>query len=398
MTRDEMFCEDVRWVRAINALRNKHVAEVKLAKYDLQRIHELQQEVLSRQFVWEVPHICKIPKKTGGFRECLALPLKSRIVMSVIASVYYDTCSFMYSFNCVSYQQCVSVPGIVRDVQHSLQGENVIGYKVDLSKYFDSVPKDNLMGLLATLSDGCIIDEYVSMFYNDTRLLTKDGIVEHYRSLCQGCALSPILANLYLRKVDAVVGDMCKYWRYSDDILLVGERASEAMSVLTEMLADIGLTLNPKKICSLNDEFEFLGARIGNSICISKDNLSAIKREVKHRCKGRPKSRAGQKRAIKSLQHYFFKEDWNGYSMFGYYANLVSGYSDFVEIDRYCRMCIRAVLTGKNNFTTNLHKTTDDDLQELGWVNIVDMLNYYKKDREHYIEIAHQIGGNYEFL
>lgn len=397
MTYDEMFQDDLRWVKALNSLRNKRVPEKYLSAYDLDGIHALQQEVLQQKFSWEIPYICKIPKKNGGFRECFALPIKSRLVMSVIASIYYDATSWQFSEHCVSYQQGIAVAGIVRNVQRHLQQKSVYGYKVDLSKYFDSVPEDKIQSLLSEIDTGCIVDKYVADFYADRQLLVKGEVTERFRSLCQGCAIGPILANLYLQDVDYVLSNMCLYYRYSDDILLIGENADEALRILISMLHDLGLTLNPKKVVSLCDEFEFLGAKIGSSIKIGTENLQALKREIKHRCTHQKHTRDGQRRAVKSLQRLFFKEDWAQHSMFVYYAGLVSGYDDFIELDRYCRQCIRAVLTGKNNFTTNLHKTPDEMLVELGWVNLVDMLNLYNTNREVFFEETHKIGGNHKF-
>lgn len=398
MNRDDMFCDDTRWVKALNKLRNKRISEKYLSRYTLPVIHELQQCVLNKQFTWEVPYICKIPKGNGEYRECFALPLESRLVMSVIADVYYDVLSFQFSDHCVSYQTGISVSGIVRDVQNKLRNESVVGYKVDLSKYFDSVPEDKLTELLYSLDTGCVVDEYVRAFYADRRLRTKNGIIERYRSLCQGCALSPILADLYLQDVDYTLGNMCLYWRYSDDMLLIGNNAEEALTTLTASLIDFGLSLNPKKIVSLSDEFEFLGARIGNSIGIATKNLQELKQEIKHRCTKYPNTRDGQRKAILSLQRMFFKEDWEYHSLFVYYAGLVSGYEDFITLDRYCRQCIRSVFTGKHNFTTNLHKTPDTVLQELGWVSLVDMLNLYKHNREEFFETTRKIGGNHVFV
>lgn len=397
MSYDEMLLDDLRWVKALNSLRNKRVPEKYLSVYNLDAIHALQQEVLQRKFVWEIPYICKIPKKNGEFRECFALPIKSRLVMSVIAGIYYDATCWQFDEHCVSYQQGTSVAWIVRSVRNNLQQKDVYGYKVDLSKYFDSVPEDKVLSLLSEISEGSVIDEYLYDFYTDKRLLVNGKMTERFRSLCQGCAMGPILANLYLQDVDYVVSKMCLYYRYSDDILLVGKNADTALHTLTGMLHDLGLTLNPDKVATLNNEFEFLGAKIGSGIRIGSENLQALKQEIKHRCTHQKHTRDGQRRAVKSLQRLFFKEDWAQHSMFVYYAGLVSGYDDFIELDRYCRQCIRAVLTGKNNFTTNLHKTPDEMLVELGWVNLVDMLNLYNTNRDVFFEETHKIGGNHEF-
>ena len=59
-----------------------------------------------------------------------------------------------------------------------------------------------------------------------------------------------------------------EYVRYSDDILIIGEKWKEAYDKLQLMLAEMTLTLNPKKVETLykNEWFKFLGFSMKNGL------------------------------------------------------------------------------------------------------------------------------------
>ena len=392
MTKDELLQDDTRWVHALNVLRDKHVPERDIAKVTLPVIKQWQDEILNRKFKWEIPYMVKIPKKAGGFRECLALPFKSRIVMNVISGIYYDLFEGAMSPRVYSYKEEVSVAKAVHNVKRYSQTHPLVGYKVDLSKYFDSVEIEYLEDLLFQLDSGSVVDELVWDFYHDTRLQTKDGVVEHYRSLCQGVAMSAVLANLFLVDVDIELSDIVGYWRYSDDILLIGDRSDEAFEMLSAMLDELGLELNPKKIERVNGEVTFLGVTIGEKLNIAKENMRALKLEGKRRCAKQKPTRRGQACAVRQIQRFLFHEDFYDHSAFKYYASLKTSIRDFRELNNYYEAQIRAVYTGKQNYTSNRNKTPDSVLyQELGWVPLTDLLRWYYEEPELYEQFVRRV-------
>jgi RNA-directed DNA polymerase len=100
---------------------------------------------------------------------------------------------------------------------------------------------------------------------------------DEHRGTPQGGVLSPLLANLYMRRF--VLG-----WKqqgheqrldahivnYADDfVILTRSRADEAMAMMREMMSKLKLTVNEKKTrkCSLPEEtFTFLGFTFGKQI------------------------------------------------------------------------------------------------------------------------------------
>lgn len=326
-----------------------------------------------------VPREVSIPKDGGGERLIYVLPDLDRVVMAVIAQVYTRLYGNRIHPNCVSYQEGISVPRIL----HGIQKKVCSGYKVDLSKYFDSVPIWKIEEMLRSMDSGSPVDRLLWDFYH-TNLIERNGqTVEHYKSLGQGVAFSPLLANLCLYSVDEELSGVCQvYKRYSDDILLLGDKADEALQVLKERLAGLGLTLNPKKVQKLSgkEEFTFLGGKVCKDwVHLSDRSWQRRKTAVKGIVKkyGKRGSRSAQRKAVKKLQEYFLREV-DGYCILEHLCFLCTDDSDLRRLDEYCRDELKVVFTGKHNRVTNGHKTSNEQLEEMGWVSLVHLYKLYQ--------------------
>lgn len=325
------------------------------------------------------PREVAIPKDGGGQRLIYVLPDVDRCVMAVIAQVYTKLYSSWIHPACVSYQKGLSVPRTLHEVRRKLTSG---GYKVDLSKYFDSVPIWKINEMLERMDTDSPVDQLLQQFYN-TNLIERNGkVVEHFKSLGQGCAFSPLLANLCLASVDEELSDVCEvYLRYSDDILILGERADEALAILKERLSELSLELNPKKIQVLHkgEEFTFLGGKVSKErVGLSEKSWNKQKAAVRKRTKGKKGSRAEQKKCVKRLQKWLF-HPMEGHCNMEYLSFLCTDEKDIERLDRYCRDELKAVYTGKHNHATNEHKTSNEQLQEMGWVSLVHLYRLYKQ-------------------
>ena len=116
--------------------------------------------------------------------------------------------------------------------------QGAVGYKVDISKYFDSVSREVLNEMIDKIDTGSPIDQIVRDYYMDDCIIDqKRTVIEKYKSMTQGCAVSTFFANCVLRDVDEELSKMdIIYYRYSDDILMVGKDADKALKMLGEML------------------------------------------------------------------------------------------------------------------------------------------------------------------
>jgi RNA-directed DNA polymerase len=86
----------------------------------------------------------------------------------------------------------------------------------------------------------------------------------------QGAVISPLLANIYLHPLDALMADRgYRMVRYADDFVILCRSCAEAETALDEVrswVAENGLTLHPDKTrvgdcLQLGEGFDFLGYR-----------------------------------------------------------------------------------------------------------------------------------------
>lgn len=135
---------------------------------------------------------------------------------------------------------------------------------VDLKGYFDTIPHVELInrvkGRVYEKSLIHLIRRWLKADIMDNGALSKPE-----SGSPQGGVLSPLLSNIYLNEVDkAWQSADGHYTRYADDIVIQcysKEQAEKALSKLTVMLTDLGLTLNEEKTCirHVEEGFDFLG-------------------------------------------------------------------------------------------------------------------------------------------
>lgn len=331
------------------------------------------------------PKVILIPKKhTTEKRKVYANTPLDRFVLALINSVYYDLYKDLIHPCCVSYQKGMGVGRIIRRIVHKLQ-EGMSGYKVDLSKYFDSVNIETIEKYLNMMNTDSALDRVLWEYYHDDRIIDEHGHeVEKYKSLAQGCAFGTLLANIVLRDVDEVLSNMdILYYRYSDDLLLLGPEADCAVETLKTMIKEKGLSLNPQKVYAIStgEPFTFLGFTIdGNKVSLSEDSVDNFKTEIKRITKMHKgmkiKDRNTQKRAIKQINNYLYNDYLKSSAKFGwmeYFATISTDEQQMKMLDEYAKDHIKAMYTGKFNHTTNRHKTSNEDLKNMGYRSMVNM-------------------------
>jgi RNA-directed DNA polymerase len=152
----------------------------------------------------------------------------------------------------------------------------------DLSGYFDSIPHVELMKSVARrISDGRLLGLIKAWLETPVEEQDERGRKrrttrnkDEGRGTPQGAPLSPLLANLYMRRF--VLGwksqghERCldaHIVNYADDFVICCRgTADQAMTVMRDMMAKLRLTVNETKtrLCRVPDEhFAFLGYTFG---------------------------------------------------------------------------------------------------------------------------------------
>lgn len=344
--------------------------------------------IMEGRYKVEPPVVREVPKTNGKIREVYSNNQMDRVVLGVINEVYYEMFIDKIHPNCLSYRKGMGVPKII----HSIIGElskGYSGYKVDLTKYFDSVNKETLYKALDELDTGSPLDKVVQEYYKDDRIILNGKEVERYKSLAQGCALGAFLANYVLRHIDEELSAMdILYYRYSDDILILGNEADKALSLLKDRLHDLGLELNPKKIELINagEEFTFLGAKVhGTEVDLAQERVEQYKRNIRKITKVKSKkqrSRAGQKKAIEQINQWLYLAYIDSPKNFGwmeYFGNLITTDKTLRMLDEFTKDHLKHMYTGKWNHTTNQNKTSNEQLKEMGYHSLPNMYYLFTK-------------------
>lgn len=352
---------------------------------------ELLDQIVSGTYAIKPPTVKRIPKDNGDLREIYVNSDRDRVLLAAVNAAYYHLYENRLSPACKAYREHLSCGKTVRE----LAKQDIHGYKLDLSKYFDSVPKDVLNAALAELDTGSPLDDVIWEYYNTDIVIIDGKRVERYKSLAQGCAVSAFLSNYVLKDIDAYMTKICKYYcRYSDDMILIDDNPDVVLQALVEQLNKIGLTLNPSKVekISSEQEFKFLGFGVkGSHICLSQKDFELKKKEVRHVCKIVKNARGISQserlcKAIAAVQKEFFSRSDPVHGWLYGKGLYINDLERVQQLDEFCKEHIRAAVTGSWNFTSNMHKVPEQILRDSGYVSLVHMCKLAALDRAAFLQ------------
>jgi RNA-directed DNA polymerase len=151
----------------------------------------------------------------------------------------------------------------------------------DLSKYFDTIPhQDLLLSVARRISDGAML-HLVKLWLkapveetDEKGVKRRTGGRDHDQGTPQGGVISPLLANIYMRRFTNTWEKRgmnekfkAKIVNYADDFVILSRGyAQEALDVTRRWMAKLKLTLNEKKTCIRRvrrESFDFLGYTFG---------------------------------------------------------------------------------------------------------------------------------------
>lgn len=327
---------------------------------------QLYNRIINEQYEIAPPHIAKIPKDVPGeFREVYVNEDVDRIVLTLINDCLCALFPEMIHKQCKSYQKGIGCQEVVQTITKEIDrlnkntNDKFIGYKADLSKYFDSVRIEIIDNVFDTFEKKLGFDvgtepviTILRKYYHNDLVFDVDGnLIEHYGSLKQGCAVASILANVVLYDVDKTLSEMdIIYYRYSDDIVMIGKDADKAKETLENMLQQYGLKLNPKKVEALYSDvwFKFLGFNIkGNMITLSKNRVKKFQKEIVSRTLNKPN--ITERQAKENIINYLYRGE---YCWATSCLGTVNVKHDLDEMNLFIMDCLRACKVRE----TNKHK------------------------------------------
>lgn len=345
-----------RWQSAIDIGVGKKIdkGELRALTKPETRIR-LYQAIITDNYAISPPRIALIPKDNGEFREVMICENIDRIVLSIINNMFFELFPEFVHDSCKSYRSGIGCGKVVKEASAEcvkVKG-NIVGKKYDLKKYFDRVKLkyiDAMFDKMECKYGKSKIIDIVREFYHCNLLFDADGnLIEEYKSIKQGTATSSFLADALLYHIDEELSKVkgIKYWRYSDDILILGENYEAADLLIKYRLAEMELQINEKKeeILDKDHYFKFLGFSIcGDKITLSKRRLKDFQKEVQSRTVNQRKTTPTK--AINSLNNYLYKGNGQ-YSFATSVLPIINVQHDIDEMNEFILDCIRGVMTGK---------------------------------------------------
>ena len=366
----EMFFDGGRWEYAIAKGVGKDVPKNWLFQLCKPEVR-LKMCKAIREGKYEIapPHTALIPKDTPGeFRTVYVNEAADRVLLSIANDLLFELMSDRVHPRCKSYLKGVGCGRVVQEVSAAIvaampQHMGRIGWKSDLSKYFDSVPLryiDKAFDMVEERHGRSALVDVLRKYYHADLYFNPDGELESkYQSLKQGCSVASWLADVILYHIDDKLAALNGYYvRYSDDMLFIGHDAEKAMQILTDELAAMDMKLNPKKVEWLDADhwFKFLGFSIkGKNISLSSTRIKKFQKEIEARTiKPTPNSsqRDGRRlpsvaRAINQVNRYLYHGDGQGHSWATGVLSVVNVRKDIDTMNLFVMDCLRAVHTGK---------------------------------------------------
>lgn len=352
----QMFFDIDRWTKAIDKGVGKDIRKDQLIKLaDENTRLRMADAMMQGKYEISPPHTAQIPKEDGEFRTVYVNEPIDRVVLSIANDLLFDLMPELVHPTCKSYQTGIGCGKVVTEISLYIMSTEINGYlgwKSDLSKYFDSVPIryiDEVFDKVeAKYGHSALIDVLRKYYHSDLYFDENNDLRRQYQSLKQGCAVASWLADVLLYDLDEELSQMNGFYtRYSDDMLFVGKEYEKAMSVLQSRLEEKTMKLNPKKVEYLTDSkwFKFLGFSIkGNMISLSSGRIKTFQNEVEKRTIRKPGIPLAQ--AINAVNRYLYKGNGD-FSWATQILPVCNVRKDIDELNKFVMDCLRAVKTGK---------------------------------------------------
>ena len=283
--------------------------------------------------------VVRIPKPGGGKRELNIPNTQDRVIQQAIAQPLAEVFEPLFSEHSYGYRPGRSAHDAVRRMRHYVVEDGCTTIvDVDIQSFFDEVNHDILMQRISDEVKAKAVLKLIGKYLRSGKLVNNRKVKHNGKGIPQGGPLSPLLANIYLTRMDRELEKRgVRFVRYADDITLcfqTEEAAEESLEWLTEWLWEkLKLRVNRKKSgIRPPDEGNFLGFRIeeGGKIALSQKSIKNFKAEVRRLLDNR--NPWTWKQLISHWQRYL--RGWWGY--FG-----VSEWREAQWLSSWCRRHIR---------------------------------------------------------
>ncbi len=215
-----------------------------------------------------------IPKADGG-RRPLGIPtIRDRVVQMAVKIVMEPIFEADFQENSYGFRPKRDAHQAMDDISLHLRREKFQVIDADISKFFDTIPHDKLLELVAKRIVDKNILKLIRMWLEAPVVEEGEDGKERYlgndQGTPQGGVISPLLANIYLNVLDKMWKEKkvqermeARLIRYADDfVVLCKGNTGRLVQGIQNTLGHLGLALNPEKtrvVDARQEGFDFLG-------------------------------------------------------------------------------------------------------------------------------------------
>jgi RNA-directed DNA polymerase len=283
-----------------------------------------------------------IPKGDGRTRPLGIPAVKDRIAQTAVRLVIEPIFEAGFADGSYGFRRGRGCKAALREVDRLIKRGSTFVVDADLQAFFDSIPHTPLIQRVSErVSDGRVLGLLEEW-------LTADVLrgLERWTPVTgapQGAVISPLLANIYLHPLDALMAARgYRMVRYADDFVVLcdsREEAESALATIRRWVDENGLVLHPDKThvgdCrQVGEGFDFLGYRFeAGERRVRKKSLKRLKERIREKTR---RSR-GQSLTVIVADLNRVLKGW-----FGYFKHAHP--HTFSSLDGFIRRRLRSIL------------------------------------------------------